>query len=129
MAKFFCFSSRRRHTRCLSDWSSDVCSSDLKHAIIHTYPAGDLTFVTASHKTMYGALNSSWKREKGRFTLEIAVPANTSATVWVPAKDAAAVTESGRKPAEVKGVKFVRSQAGSAIFEVESGVYTFRSSL
>src|SRR5205814_7214433 len=26
--KFF-FSSRRRHTRCLSDWSSDVCSSDL----------------------------------------------------------------------------------------------------
>src|ERR1039458_5935078 len=23
------FSSRRRHTRCLSDWSSDVCSSDL----------------------------------------------------------------------------------------------------
>src|ERR1039458_7731022 len=26
---FFFFSSRRRHTRCLSDWSSDVCSSDL----------------------------------------------------------------------------------------------------
>src|SRR5947199_299062 len=24
----FFFSSRRRHTRCLSDWSSDVCSSD-----------------------------------------------------------------------------------------------------
>src|SRR5205814_2875092 len=29
--KFFFFSSRRRHTRCLSDWSSDVCSSDLAH--------------------------------------------------------------------------------------------------
>src|SRR5437899_11931979 len=28
MRAFF-FSSRRRHTRCLSDWSSDVCSSDL----------------------------------------------------------------------------------------------------
>src|SRR5262245_65067081 len=26
---FFFFSSRRRHTRCLSDWSSDVCSPDL----------------------------------------------------------------------------------------------------
>src|ERR1017187_10202828 len=24
------FSSRRRHTRCIGDWSSDVCSSDLK---------------------------------------------------------------------------------------------------
>src|SRR5205814_2892496 len=28
----FFFSSRRRHTRCLSDWSSDVCSSDLNFA-------------------------------------------------------------------------------------------------
>src|SRR5438045_5953529 len=27
---FFFFSSRRRHTRCLSDWSLDVCSSDLR---------------------------------------------------------------------------------------------------
>src|SRR5262245_64741599 len=28
LADVFFFSSRRRHTRCLSDWSSDVCSSD-----------------------------------------------------------------------------------------------------
>src|ERR1035438_10800466 len=31
---FFFFSSRRRHTRCLSDWSSDVCSSDLYQPIL-----------------------------------------------------------------------------------------------
>src|SRR5471030_1522736 len=31
---FFFFSSRRRHTRCLSDWSSDVCSSDLANGAI-----------------------------------------------------------------------------------------------
>src|SRR5262249_59201045 len=29
----FCFSSRRRHTRLVSDWSSDVCSSDLKSTV------------------------------------------------------------------------------------------------
>src|SRR5437016_14360559 len=29
---FFFFSSRRRHTRLVSDWSSDVCSSDLLRA-------------------------------------------------------------------------------------------------
>src|SRR5438046_4285520 len=28
--RFFFFSSRRRHTRLVSDWSSDVCSSDLE---------------------------------------------------------------------------------------------------
>src|SRR5215211_8935529 len=30
---FFFFSSRRRHTRSLCDWSSDVCSSDLRRRI------------------------------------------------------------------------------------------------
>src|SRR5262245_64118422 len=34
---FFFFSSRRRHTRCLSDWSSDVCSSDLARAEPDTF--------------------------------------------------------------------------------------------
>src|SRR5205814_3715927 len=32
LTTFFFFSSRRRHTSCLSDWSSDVCSSDLAEA-------------------------------------------------------------------------------------------------
>src|SRR2546429_6440190 len=39
---FFFFSSRRRHTRCSRDWSSDVCSSDLL--------AADLTHVAAASK-------------------------------------------------------------------------------
>src|SRR5258705_1351881 len=34
---FFFFSSRRRHTRCLSDWSSDVCSSDLRTTVQTRY--------------------------------------------------------------------------------------------
>src|SRR5690349_22764880 len=34
---FFFFSSRRRHTRSLRDWSSDVCSSDLRLGI-HRQP-------------------------------------------------------------------------------------------
>src|SRR5258705_1212524 len=37
---FFFFSSRRRHTRCLSDWSSDVCSSDLGCAIVRYFDGG-----------------------------------------------------------------------------------------
>src|SRR5262245_66088980 len=36
---YFFFSSRRRHTRCLSDWSSDVCSSDLE---LPRFPAREL---------------------------------------------------------------------------------------
>src|SRR5256885_12521350 len=31
---FFFFSSRRRHTRLQGDWSSDVCSSDLRKLVV-----------------------------------------------------------------------------------------------
>src|SRR5437867_6959163 len=37
---FFFFSSRRRHTRSYGDWSSDVCSSDLAHALRHPEAPG-----------------------------------------------------------------------------------------
>src|SRR5258706_4215758 len=37
----FFFSSRRRHTRLVSDWSSDVCSSDLDHLVV-ALPERDL---------------------------------------------------------------------------------------
>jgi alpha-L-rhamnosidase len=108
---------------------TDPDKPGFRHSIIRPYPAGDLTFVTGTHKTMYGALNSSWKRGQGQFTLDVTVPANTTATVWVPAKDASAVTESGKKAADMKAVKFVRSEAGNAVFEVESGSYSFKSSV
>src|SRR2546422_5967378 len=38
---FFFFSSRRRHTRCSRDWSSDVCSSDLRVRRLDTPPKVD----------------------------------------------------------------------------------------
>src|SRR5687768_17802484 len=37
---FFFFSSRRRHTRCSRDWSSDVCSSDLLSHLLDDYLQG-----------------------------------------------------------------------------------------
>src|SRR2546429_3059490 len=42
---FFFFSSRRRHTRCSRDWSSDVCSSDLSSA---TLAPSSTTFGTSA---------------------------------------------------------------------------------
>src|SRR6266496_1242313 len=38
-SSFFFFSSRRRHTRSLRDWSSDVCSSDLEQATVVVVPS------------------------------------------------------------------------------------------
>src|SRR5207247_5824276 len=52
----FFFSSRRRHTRSTRDWSSDVCSSDLK-----------------AHAAGYGALGREVRLEVGALVAERAV--------------------------------------------------------
>ena len=59
--------------------------------------------------------------------MTIEVPANTTATVYVPAKDAAQVTESGGPVDQADGVKLLRMEEGRAVFEVGSGAYAFRS--
>src|SRR5437899_12862991 len=58
----FFFSSRRRHTRCLSDWSSDVCSSDLRvpkalgdFLILRMIRGSQGTAVTATDEEMLAA--------------------------------------------------------------------------
>src|SRR5947199_8370166 len=56
-AGFFFFSSRRRHTMCLSDGSSDVCSSDLDNAsaIVDAGGGNDVIIVYDGHATVNGA--------------------------------------------------------------------------
>src|SRR5215204_2070778 len=56
---FFFFSSRRRHTRSLCDWSSDVCSSDL-------VGAGDGNCVLLA----VGARDRSSGRDWGGYTVD-----------------------------------------------------------
>ncbi len=105
----------------------DPANPGFRHVLIHPYPAGDLTFVKASHQSLYGKVATSWKRDGGAFTLAVSIPPNTSATVWMPAKDAAAVTESGSPAASARGVKFLRTEGDSALFELESGDYVLRT--
>jgi len=76
---------------------------------------------------MYGRIESNWTREAGALTLNVTVPANTTATVYVPAADPQSVTESGKPTAEATGVKFLRSENGAAVYEVGSGSYAFRA--
>jgi len=99
-----------------------------KHIILRPTPAGDLTFVKASHRSPYGEISSAWKRDGGRFTWDATVPPNTTATVYVPARDAASVEESGQPASRAPGVRYVRMEKGAAVYEVGSGGYHFESS-
>ncbi len=98
-----------------------------KHIIVHPRVGGGLTWARASLRSVHGPIESSWKLKDGALSLDVTVPTNTTATVYVPAADGAAVHESGRLATEAEGVKFVRAEHGEAMFEVQSGSYRFTS--
>ena len=94
-------------------------SAGFKTIKMEPHPVGDLSFVKATHNSPYGNISSEWHRNGNKFDWQIEVPANTTATVCVPATSLEAV--------KIKGAKASRYQNGRAIFEIGSGKYHFIS--
>ncbi|MCC6352617.1 MAG: family 78 glycoside hydrolase catalytic domain [Verrucomicrobiae bacterium] len=104
----------------------DIERPAFKHSIIRPMPAGDLRWVRAHTDTPHGTLRSSWrKQEDGSLQLEIVIPPNTTATLHIPAKDPARVTEGGKPAAESQGLKPLGAKDGCAVFEAVAGSYRF----
>ena len=100
-----------------------------KTIIIKPEPVGDLTWAKAKYDSIHGRIRSEWHQSASRFDLQVAIPANTTATVYVPAKDLESISESGQPVAKAKGVKFLRQETGRMVFQIGSGNYLFVSKL
>ncbi len=109
----------------LAGINPDPDKPGFKHIIIRPNPVGDITWVKAHHRSLYGLICSSWRLDGDKFSLHINIPANTTATVYIPARSVDQVTESGRPAAEAEGVRFVGIKDGKAVFEAGSGTYEF----
>ena len=96
-----------------------------RRVMIAPQPGSGLTHARASYDAITGRFVSSWKIDAGQITLEVQVPANTTATVRVPTANPAAVREGGREAAKSPGVEFVRHEPNAAVFRVGSGSYRF----
>lgn len=104
-------------------WDPDA--PGYKHLVMNPRPGGGLTNVKAGLRTVYGQVGSAWTVADGRFTSEMTIPANTTATVTLPASDAAAVTEGGRPLDEVADPASVTSTGEGVTFTLGSGTYRF----
>jgi alpha-L-rhamnosidase len=111
----------------LAGISPDDAQPGFKHIIMKPQPVGDLKWVKASHRSPYGPISSGWKRIGNKFDWQIEIPANTTATVYVPATSAEQVAEGGKSLAKARGVTFLRMEGNAVVLAVESGAYRFVS--
>ena len=107
----------------------DPAQSGFKHFSIRPGIVDSVDWVECWHESPYGKIVSNWKREGEKLAMNVTVPPNSTATVFVPAKDAASVTESGKPAGKSEGVKFLRMENNAAVYAVGSGKFQFESNL
>jgi alpha-L-rhamnosidase len=89
--------------------------------------AGDLTYAKAQTESLYGTISSDWEKKDGMIYLNVTIPVNSTATVYVPAMDVKKVTESGVPASQADGIVFFGREGTYAVFQAQSGTYHFVS--
>jgi len=95
-----------------------------KHIKIQPHIGGGFTNASASLKTYYGTVGSAWNINGNETAMDVEIPANTTATVYIPAANAEAVSESG-KSLSANTIKTTGTENGYVVVELGSGKYHF----
>ncbi|HEY0677487.1 MAG TPA: family 78 glycoside hydrolase catalytic domain [Chitinophagaceae bacterium] len=112
--------------RNITGLNTDDAAPGYKKIIIKPQPGGGLTHASATLQTYYGKLSSGWKAgADGNFVFDIEVPANTTATIFLPAANEDAVTESGKKINLLKDLQVAAGEKGFVVVKAGSGKYQF----
>lgn len=106
-------------------WDPEI--PGFKHVILRPGLVKSVDWVKCSYDCPYGRIVSNWKRENGLFRWDVSVPVNSTATIFMPAKDIKSIREGGKSLQQARGVTFLRMKGGSAVLRVGSGRYRFVS--
>jgi alpha-L-rhamnosidase len=105
--------------------SPDQDHPGFKHSIIKPSPVTSLTYANTSFQSPYGTIKTGWRFVGDDYQLNVSIPPNTSATVYVPACSQNEVMEGGQKAAQSTGIDFIGLENDRAVFKVRSGSYGF----
>jgi hypothetical protein len=119
----------------LMDWfyaglggiSQSASSVAYKEVVIKPEMVGDLTWVKSSYQSPYGEIRSDWEKSGGKVVMDVTIPVNTSALVFVPFRSGSTLKEKGKDISEVKDIQVVGEEGGRKVLKVGSGTYHFVS--
>ncbi len=113
----------------IGDWMYRVCAGievgtvGYKHILIQPQPTDSLNDAKATFNSNYGEIVSGWKKTATGFIFSIKIPANTTATIKLPAENINKITEHG-EPLKNFANKFTNNMIS---IEVGSGEYVFET--
>jgi alpha-L-rhamnosidase len=113
----------------LAGLTPDPESPGFKRVRIRPQPVPGITWARAAYASPRGRVSVAWREEGGTFFLDVELPPNTSAEVWMPAADERSPREGGAGLSAAPGVRLLRREGGHAVLAIESGHYALSSPL
>ncbi len=111
----------------LAGIKSDTKEVAFKKIIMKPLPVDGLSFVRSSYQSSQGLIKSDWKNSDQKFEWQITIPANTKAVISIPAVSEKMIFENGKPVSTVEGIRFIKMDGKTAVFEIGSGNYSFVS--
>lgn len=96
-----------------------------REIVVKPHLGGGFTHIEAELMTPYGKAASAWKIENGQLFMNVVIPANSKATIYIPAKSADQIMESGKVLSLVKEITVAGTEGGYILLKVGSGDYRF----
>lgn len=103
---------------------TDTNYPGFKRVIMKPLLIKQLNFVNCSYHSIHGRIESSWKKDENSFQWIINIPANVTATIYIPTSRPNEITESGKILHEA-GIKVTKTEGDYAVCEIGSGEYKF----
>lgn len=96
-----------------------------KTIMIKPEPDQRMGQLEASYQSISGRIESAWAFKENGLSIEIAVPVNVQAEIYIPANSVDKILESGKPVKLAEHVEFARMENGYVIFNCGSGQYSF----
>lgn len=97
-----------------------------KNCIIKPAFVKGLDWLKAHHNSPYGRISVDWERQEDQILFRLMIPVGSTATVFIPGKN---ITEGDSPVEDAVGVAFIKHEDGAGVYKVESGNYSFESTL
>lgn len=104
----------------------DTENPGFKNIILRPALVKSVNWVKCNYESHYGNIISNWKTKANQLNWEITIPTNSTATVYIHGNN---ITEGGLPIEDAGGVTFIRVEDGISLYKVESGNYSFESTL
>jgi len=103
----------------------DTKDAGYRNIIIKPAISKEMDFINGSYKSINGTIASSWNWNGKRVLLNVEIPVNTKAKVYIPTGNSSDIREGTKNISKIPSITILESNEKETVLEIGSGSYSF----